>query len=93
MPSVLKRLALLMREEQWIYFSNAFSTVFCSIPIVNFRKYELQNYKMGKKKWLKYQNGLKFQQYYHTFAAGSLYLAFLMSHFWGCQCFTSAATT
>lgn len=47
---------LLMREEQWVYFSKAFSTASCSIPVVKFRKYELQNYKMGKKKKrLKYQ--------------------------------------
>lgn len=44
-----------MREEQWIYFNKAFSTASCSIPIVKFRNYELQNYKMGKKKRLKYQ--------------------------------------
>lgn len=48
-----------MREEQWIYFSKAFSTVFCSISIVNFRKYKLQNYKMGKKKMAEVSKWLK----------------------------------
>lgn len=47
---------LLMRKEEWIYFSKAFSTASCSIPVVKFRKYEIENYKMGKKpKRFKYQ--------------------------------------